>query len=239
MERRRTDPEVQFVGSYSTPACLADSWEGCSPLQLCAYEPGVPSACLSGWWHRCTPPPDNWTALCPSGFLCDASAGPPPQRLCHTGHTWSSSPRCAPWGVLWAEWTLQTSIGIPQKCTGEHFPRGRDDGQPSGSCTWCCKYIVMTAKSFPSLTNYLKLQIVHLNFLSSVWTAWCCSRVYLWPKDLLHMRQVKRGWPWIFWCFLNVATESVRKSQPCDRQPNCGLSRDISKSDYQKNEDVK
>ena len=90
--------------------------------------------------------------------------------------------------------------------------------------------IVMTAKSFPSLANYLKLQIVHLNFRSSVWTAWCCSRVYLWPKDLLQMRQVKRGWPWIFWCFLNVATESVRKSQPCDRHPNCGLSKDNSKS---------
>ena len=230
MERRRTDPAVRSVGSYSTPACLADSLEGCSPLQLCAFEPGVPSACLSGWWHRHTPPPDNWTALCLSGFLCDVAAALPPQMLCHIVHTWSSSLHCVPWGVLWAEWILATSTGIPRKCICEHSPRGHDDARPGGNYTWCCKYIVMTAKYFSALIKYLKLQIVHLNFRSSVWTAWCCSRVYLCPKDLLQMRQVKRGWPWIFWCFLNVATESVRNSQPCDRHPNCGLSMEISES---------
>ena len=131
----------------------------------------------------------EWVFMCL--FSWPASTNPFPQ-VSHLKHL---SPL---WALIWA--FNKVNLGVqywhPSKLHRWTFP----------SCTRLCA---------ARCELYLEENVhsLHLNFLSSVCTAWCWSSVCLWPNDFWQMSQINFCSLWFFSCFLKLWIDFVRKLQ--------------------------
>ena len=131
----------------------------------------------------------EWVLTCL--FNCPASTNPLP----HVTHLKHLSPL---WALIWAFSNVNLGVQYwhPSKLHLWTFP----------SCTrlWAARWELYLVE---------KVQSLHLNFFSSVCTAWCWSNVYLWPKDFSQISQINFCSLWFFSCFFRLCMDLVRKLQ--------------------------